>query len=95
MRTRKVVSRLVLLGTLPEAEWGFAMRLFQNGGTCRAYLTRFRALDGGRRTFVEKLSTILNDRLGGPHFLRPVLDGSPDAFFMNGEDPVLQRTWAH
>jgi hypothetical protein len=36
----------------------------------------------------------LNDRYGALHFLKPVLDGDPSAFFTNGDDEVLQRAWA-
>lgn len=36
----------------------------------------------------------LDDRFGASHFLKPVLDGDPDAFFANGDDPLSQRQWA-
>jgi len=36
----------------------------------------------------------LNDRFGALHFLKPVLEGSPEAFFTNGDDPILQSMWA-
>jgi len=44
--------------------------------------------------FDERRQTFLDDRFGALHFLQPVLDGSPDAFFTNGNDDILQRQWA-
>ncbi|WP_222439673.1 glycosyltransferase [Alloacidobacterium dinghuense] len=36
----------------------------------------------------------MEDRFGALHFLAPVLAGSCTAFFTNGDDEILQRTWA-
>ncbi|MCP3384619.1 glycosyltransferase [Bradyrhizobium sp. CCGUVB4N] len=36
----------------------------------------------------------LDDRFGASHVLKPVQDGSAEAFFTNGDDEVLQRRWA-
>jgi hypothetical protein len=39
-------------------------------------------------------SEFLHDRFGACHFLKPVLENNPDAFFTNGDDPILQYQWA-
>jgi hypothetical protein len=36
----------------------------------------------------------MNDRFGAAHTLLPVLNGEETAFFTNGDDEVLQRSWA-
>jgi hypothetical protein len=70
------------------------MRLLQNSGIYPSYLPQLRKLDSHARTFAEKIDIFLNDRFGAAHILQPVLQSSPDAFFTNGDDPVLQRAWA-
>ena len=70
------------------------MRLFQNSALYPAYIPRLRALDAGCATFGEAVRAFLNDRFGACHFLRPVLEGDPDAFFTNGDDVKLQQMWA-
>ena len=55
------------------------------------------ALTSSHRTrhgFEERRRIFLDDRFGALHFLQPVLDGDPDAFFTNGDDDILQRQWA-
>ena len=70
------------------------MRLFQNSGIYPAYIPRLRRLTQGASTFQAQVQVFLNDRYGAPHFLLPILDGDDTAFFTNGDDEVLQRTWA-
>ena len=70
------------------------MRLFQNSGLYPAYLTRLNRLAGGATTFAQRRQAFLADRFGASHFLKPVLDAEPDAFFTNGDDATLQRLWA-
>ena len=70
------------------------MRLFQNSGLYPAYLTRLNRLAGGSTTFAQRRQVFLADRFGASHFLKPVLDAEPDAFFTNGDDATLQRLWA-
>jgi hypothetical protein len=70
------------------------MRLFQNSALYPSYVPRLRQLCVGTAGFAGLRDVFLADRFGAPHFLKPVLDGSPDAFFTNGDDPVLQRAWA-
>jgi hypothetical protein len=70
------------------------MRLFQNGGLYRSYLARLNQLALRATTFNERREIFLTDRFGALHFLKPVLDGAPDAFFTNGDDEILQRQWA-
>jgi Glycosyl transferases group 1 len=70
------------------------MRLFQNSGIYPSYLKRFDVLASNARGFEARRRVFLNDRFGAPHFLQPVLEGEPDAFFTNGDDEVLQNHWA-
>lgn len=70
------------------------MRLFQNSGITKSYFPRLNRLAQGDSTFGARLDTFLNDRFGASHFLKPVLDRKPTAFFTNGDDEVLQRAWA-
>lgn len=44
--------------------------------------------------FAEQIRRFLADRYAAAHFLKPVLDGEPEAFFTNGNDEVLQKAWA-
>ncbi|MGD9920012.1 MAG: glycosyltransferase [Pseudorhodoplanes sp.] len=60
----------------------------------RAYVPRLRALTRHVSSFTEQRRIFLDDRFGATHFLKPVLDGDPDAFFTNGDDMKLQRAWA-
>jgi Glycosyl transferases group 1 len=70
------------------------MRLFQNSALYPSYLSRLNGLARGAASFGERRRIFLADRFGALHFLQPVLDGDPDAFFTNGDDGVLQRLWA-
>lgn len=70
------------------------MRLFQNSALYPSYVGRLRRLGAGVESFAGLRDVFLADRFGAQHFLKPVLDGSPEAFFTNGDDPVLQRAWA-
>ena len=70
------------------------MRLFQNSGLYPSYLARLNQLAPEALGFEERRRIFLDDRFGALHFLKPVLDGDPDAFFTNGDDEILQRHWA-
>lgn len=70
------------------------MRLFQNSCFYPSYLPRLNQLAAKAVSFEERRRVFLNDRFGASHFLQPVLDGSPEAFFTNGDDEVLQSRWA-
>ena len=70
------------------------MRLFQNSALYSGYLPRLRQLTSGLTTFGDMRDVFLKDRFGAPHFLLPILQGSPDSFFTNGDDLLLQRAWA-
>ncbi len=70
------------------------MRLFQNSGVYPAYLPRLRRLSEGCANFEALVETFLGDRYGAAHFLLPVLNRDPSAFFTNGDDELLQRQWA-
>ena len=66
------------------------MRLFQNSGVPPSLLSR----QGQGATFKVQIARFLEQRYGALHFLAPVLNGEDTAFFTNGDDEVLQRTWA-
>ncbi len=70
------------------------MRLFQNSSFYPSYLPRMNRLAADAPSFEARRRVFLDDRFGASHFLKPVLDGSPDAFFTNGNDEILQRRWA-
>lgn len=70
------------------------MRLFQNSGIYPSYLARLNTLASNALGFEGRRRAFLDDRFGALHFLQPVLNGDPDAFFTNGDDHVLQRQWA-
>jgi glycosyltransferase involved in cell wall biosynthesis len=70
------------------------MRLFQNSGVYRSYRPRLAGLTRECRTFVDAKGAFLSDRFGAAHFLKPVLDGDPAAFFANGDDAFSQQLWA-
>lgn len=70
------------------------MRLFQNSGVYQAYRPRLDRLTRHCATFEQAKQAFLADRFGAAHFLAPVLDGDPDAFFANGDDERSQRLWA-
>lgn len=69
------------------------MRLLQNAGVPPSFLTRPQDLWDGA-TFKNQIDRFLDHRYGALHFLLPVLDGDDRTFFTNGDDEVLQRTWA-
>lgn len=70
------------------------MRLFQNSALYPAYLPRLRRLTQDVTTFTGQRDCFLADRFGAPHFLHPVLQGAPEAFFANGDEERSQRAWA-
>ena len=70
------------------------MRLFQNSGLYPSYLARLNQLAPEALGFDERRRIFLADRFGALHFLKPVLEGDPDAFFTSGDDENLQRHWA-
>jgi hypothetical protein len=68
------------------------MRLFQNSGVPPSFLSRETFQDVA---FRDQIARFLDNRYGALHFLAPVLNGDDTAFFTNGDDERLQRTWAH
>jgi hypothetical protein len=70
------------------------VRLFQNSALYRSYVPRLLWLRRDDPDFATATATFLNDRFGAGHFLKPVLDRAPTAFFANGDDEDLQRVWA-
>ncbi len=69
------------------------MRLLQNSGVPPCYLSRPQDVGEGV-PFKNQIQRFLDHRYGALHFLLPVLNGDHQAFFTNGDDEVLQRTWA-
>lgn len=70
------------------------MRIFQNSGLYPAYLKRLNALRRGQGSFRACMQTFLADRYAVAHYLQPVLENEPQAFFTNGDDEMAQRLWA-
>jgi hypothetical protein len=70
------------------------MRLFQNSCVNASYLRHLNPLASETRSFNGRLQIFLDDRFAALHFLQPVLDGQPNAFFTNGDDEALQKSWA-
>lgn len=70
------------------------MKIFLNSGIYPSYLARFDRAAAGELRFSDRRSAFLADRFGACHFLKPILDGDPLAFFTNGDDEILQRYWA-
>jgi Glycosyl transferases group 1 len=69
------------------------MRFFQNSSLYPSYLARLNQLAPLTLSFEERRRIFLNDRFGALHFLQPVLNDDPNAFFTNGDDNILQRQW--
>jgi hypothetical protein len=70
------------------------MRLFQNSAVYPSYASRHCYGRRGVPTFKAQSACFLEHRYGALHFLAPVLNGDSTAFLTNGDDDVLQRTWA-
>ena len=70
------------------------MRLFQNGGIARSYRPRLDRLTRNCRTFDTAIAAFLDDHYGTSHFLLPILNKDPSAYFVNGDDEYSQRLWA-
>ncbi|WP_413458819.1 glycosyltransferase [Herbaspirillum huttiense] len=70
------------------------MRIFQNSGVYPAYRKRLASLRKNDSTFKELMSTFMADRYAVAHYLLPVLNEAPDAYFTNGDDEDAQRVWA-
>lgn len=69
------------------------MRVFQNAGLYGAYLPRLRQLTKHDIGYDAQISTFLADRFGAAHFLEPVLQRDPTAFFANGDHEATQSLW--
>ncbi|WP_442894676.1 glycosyltransferase family 1 protein [Bradyrhizobium sp. AZCC 1614] len=68
--------------------------MFQNSGLYPSYLAHLNQLAAKASSFAERRRIFLDDRFGALHFLKPVLEQEPEAFFTNGDDEILQRHWA-
>ena len=65
-----------------------------NAGIYPSYQRRFSLANRRLKTYRERHSAYLHDRVGGAHFLGPVLAEEEWATFTIGNDPVLQGMWA-
>lgn len=70
------------------------MRLFQVVYATPSYQADAAGRLGLQTAFAPRRQQLIDDLYGGCHMLKPVLDGSPEAFYTIGNDPVLQRCWA-
>jgi hypothetical protein len=70
------------------------MRLFQNGGIHSSYLNRLNQIAVRESSFEGRRRQLIGDRFGALHLLKPVLDDNKNTFFTNGDDEILQRSWA-
>jgi hypothetical protein len=70
------------------------MRIFQNGGLYPSYRPRLQRLTQSCTTFSDSIDTIMDDRFTSVHYLNPVHERKPEAFFTFGDSEVLQRIWA-
>ncbi|MCP3887723.1 MAG: glycosyltransferase [Desulfobulbaceae bacterium] len=72
------------------------MRIFQNFRLGPPYLywinTKHKKID--QSSYSKRYKLLLNDRYGGVHILKPILDESKDAFLAYGDDKISQRFWA-
>src|SRR5471030_952479 len=69
------------------------MRFFQNSSLYPSYRARLNELAPPTLSFEKRRRIFLNGRFGALHFLQPVLNYDPNAFFTNGDDNILQRQW--
>jgi hypothetical protein len=70
------------------------MRVFQNSALYPSYKRRLDFLSAAATNFDGRLTSFLDDRFGALHFLKPMLERAPEAFFTNGDDVILQGMWA-
>jgi hypothetical protein len=70
------------------------MRFLQNSSLYPSYVPRLRRLAAGQTSFAGHIGAFLGDGYGAQHFLQPVLERDPAAFFTNGDDELVQRLWA-
>jgi hypothetical protein len=70
------------------------MRLLVSSGLYPNYRPRLDHLAANATTFADRTAAFLADRFGAAHFLKPVLDGSPEVMFVNADDMTAQKMWA-
>jgi len=71
------------------------VRLFQNSRYYPSLRPKLRELTEGLSTFANKIDAFLNFRENAAHILLPIDQRAEWAFFVNGDDGEVQRTWAH
>ena len=70
------------------------MRVFQNIGLYAAYVAQIEHLWQGLPTFSAKIQALVDDRFGGVHYLKPVIERDPSLFFVAGDSVSLQKLWS-
>ena len=70
------------------------VRLFQNSRYYPALRPKIRELTRDCSTFTSKIDAFVGFREAGCHILLPVDQQAEWAFFTNGDDADIQRTWA-
>jgi Glycosyl transferases group 1 len=70
------------------------MKLFQCTTLYSSYLRQLDRLAADCQSFAERQQVFRKDRHGAPHFLKPILDGAPQAFQANMNDLIHQQMWA-
>jgi hypothetical protein len=70
------------------------VRLFQNSRYYPSLRSRIRELSKSCSTFASQINAFLNFRESAAHILLPVDQRAEWAFFTNGDDREVQRTWA-
>jgi hypothetical protein len=70
------------------------VRLFENSRYYPSLRPRIRQLIKGRSTFASQTDAVLAFRESAAHILLPVDQRADWAFFANGTDEILQRSWA-
>lgn len=70
------------------------MRVFQNIGLYAAYVARIERLWYDAPTFGAKVQALVDDRFGGVHYLKPVIERDPSLFFVAGDSVSLQKQWS-
>jgi hypothetical protein len=70
------------------------VRLFENSRYYPSLRPKIRQLIEGRSTFASQIDAVIAFRESAVHMLLPVDQRADWAFFANGTDEILQRTWA-
>lgn len=70
------------------------MKVFQTLGFYSAYNILLSKRYDSDTLFKDMLQKLIDDRYGGVHYLKPVIEGNADCFFAACNNETLQRRWA-